>query len=141
MSTSILRPHYRELVNSPNLPTHGSYTFRSTRDFIYLNPRIGRPKNELCGWHSRRFLKGAGVEVAPLKSFVSASRPYPQAQKIAVSHFGNDPSNHHFRNDLRNAHTILDLHRVLALKWSYVQHRKSRRRKQFRNGNRHSCLP
>jgi hypothetical protein len=34
--------------------------------------------------------------------------------KIATSHFGNGLPNHHSQKDLQNAHTNLDLHRVLA---------------------------
>jgi hypothetical protein len=37
-----------------------------------------------------------------------------QSPKIAVSHFGNDPSNHHSPKALQIAHTNLNLHRVLA---------------------------
>jgi hypothetical protein len=43
--------------------------------------------------------------------------------------------------DLHYAHRIAPLHRVLVWKWSYVERRKSRRSKQFRDGNLHSCLP
>jgi hypothetical protein len=61
--------------------------------------------------------------------YLRALRPLPcrfrkraKALKIAVSHFGNDPSNLHSPNDLQNAHRNSDLHRVVAYKWSYVEH-------------------
>jgi len=79
--------------------------------------------------------KAGGV---PFDFALPAERSTP---KIAVSHFGNDPPIHHSRKDLHYAHAILDLHRMLGLVWSYVEHRKSRRGRQFRKGNRHSCLP
>src|SRR5580704_8074248 len=66
---------------------------------------------------------------APVGSILGRT---PNAPKIAVSHFGIDPSNHRSPNDLQSAHANPDLHRVVAYKWSYVEHRKVRRSERSR---------
>ena len=77
--------------------------------------------------------QGASNELPPssykakLQNHSSISGKAPKPPKIAVSRFGNDPSNHHSPKDLGDAHTNSDLHRVIAYKWSYVEHRKVRR--------------